>query len=306
LREFGPEASLHGGESSARPLRPVHPAPPIDEEYSPPEGRPLVQGERLAPLPAGNAPEGVLFPARSLESRLIFGDLPGISLLSADEDRKDVLASYVSAYLEEEIRRESSLRDWGAFLRFLRLAAGEAGGVLNVSALSREAGISAPTVKSRYQLLEDMFLGFMVSSFSGSPRKSVLSTPRFYFFDNGVRNAAAGIALSEENVNADPGRLFEHWIAGQIYRKLFYSGTGSLSYYRTSDGAEIDFIIERNGRLLPIEVKWTENPGKKDARHIRSFMAEHKSRCDHGYVVSRCPYALDLGESITAIPWWLL
>lgn len=299
LRTTG--ANLLPGRSVRYILHPL-----VYEEYTP--GDVPVSGglERLVPLAPGDKPGTSSFPSRSLESRLVFGDLPGVALLRNDEDRKDILASYVLAYLEEEIRRESYLRDWGAFLRFLRLAAAESGGILNASALSREAGISAPTIKSHYGLLEDMFLGFSVQAFSGSPRKSALSTPRFYFFDNGVRNAAAGLPLSVELVNAEPGRLFEHWVAGQLFRKLSYRGDGSLSYFRTSDGAEIDFILHLNGRLVPIEAKWTENPGNKDARHLRRFLREHRDRCDRGYVVSRCPHVLELEESVTAIPWWLL
>ena len=73
---------------------------------------------------------------------------------------------------------------------------------MNLAAVSRETGIAAQTVKSYYQLLEDMFIGFSVGPFSGSSRKSVLSSPRFFFFDAGVRNAAAGIPLVEASVNA--------------------------------------------------------------------------------------------------------
>ncbi len=89
-------------------------------------------------------------------------------------------------------------------------------------------------------------------------------------------------------------------------RKLAYSGEGKLTYYRTSDGAEIDFIVEKLGRLVPIEVKWTENPSQKDARHLKNFITEHPERCDGGIIVSRCPYVLALDEKIRAIPWWML
>lgn len=299
LRATG--ANLLPGRSVRYILHPL-----VDEEYTPRDVSMPGSLERLVPLAPGDKHGTAPFPSRSLESRLVFGDLPGVGLLPNDEDRKDILTSYVLAYLEEEIRRESNLRDWGAFLRFLSLAAAESGGILNASALSREAGISSPTIKSHYGLLEDMFLGFSVPAFSGSPRKSALSTPRFYFFDNGVRNAAAGLPLSEDLVNADPGRLLEHWIAGQLFRKLSYRGDGSLSYFRTSDGAEIDFILQRGRKLVPVEVKWTENPGSKDARHIRRFLREHSDRCDRGYVVSRCPHVLELEEAVTAVPWWLV
>ncbi len=134
-----------------------------------------------------------------------------------------------------------------------------------------------------------MFVGFTVPAFSGSPHKSALTTPRFFFFDNGVRNAAADIPLVESSVNTDPGYFFEHWVAGQLWRELSYTRAGTLLYYRTSDGAEVDFVVQTNRELIPIEVKWTDHPC-----------------CARGYLVSRCPYMLDLGNHITAIPWWMI
>ncbi|TXT47487.1 MAG: ATPase, partial [Spirochaetes bacterium] len=83
----------------------------------------------------------------------MFGDLPGVAVLNSEADKADLLETYAAAYLEEEIRRETVVREWGAFLRFLRFAASDAGGIVNFSSISRETGISAPTVKSYYQLL---------------------------------------------------------------------------------------------------------------------------------------------------------
>jgi predicted AAA+ superfamily ATPase len=290
-------ANLLPGRSLRHILHPL-----VGEEYEAPrpggEPRPLVP---LAELADGEAPR---FPRRSLESRLVFGDLPGIALMESDEDRAEILSTYATAYLEEEIRRETIVKDFGYFLRFLKFAAGDSSGIVNLAAVSRETGVAAQTVKAYYQLLEDMFIGFSVPAFSGSARKSALSSPRFFFFDLGVRNAAAGLPLVEATVNAAPGSLFEHFIATQLWRKLSYGSVAGLSYYRTTDGAEVDFIVEREGELIPIEVKWSENPSLKDARHLKTFIAEHSQRCTRGYIVSRCPYVLALDEKITAIPWW--
>ena len=94
-------------------------------------------------------------------SRLAYGDLPGI-VIADEKDRVDLLKTYALVHLEEEIRREALVKDWGAFVRFLKLAAAESGQLLNFAHISQEAGISQPTVKAHYQLLEDMFVGFRV------------------------------------------------------------------------------------------------------------------------------------------------
>jgi hypothetical protein len=95
-------------------------------------------------------------------------------------------------------------------------------------------------------------------------------------------------------VNADPGRLFKDWAGCQPWRRLSYERSGTLSCYRTSDGAEVDFIVENHDETLPIEVKWTESPTIRDVRHLRSFIREHAPHCKRGIIISRCPHTLAL------------
>ena len=156
------------------------------------------------------------------------------------------------------------------------------------------------------KLVEDLLVGFHVPVFSGSPRKKLLSTPKFLLFDLGVRHTAAGLTPSPDLVAANPGPLFEQWVGIELWKRLQYLGDGSLSYLRTRDGAEIDFIVERGGRLTPIEVKWSENPALTDARHLLSFCAEHPKHASQGYIICRCTRPLQRHEKITALPWFCL
>ena len=161
-------------------------------------------------------------------------------------------------------------------------------------------------MKSHYQLLEDMFVGFRVPAFSGSPRKHLLSTPRFLFFDLGVRHAAAGLAPSRDTVLADPGPLFEQWVGIELWKRLQYLGRGTLSYLRTKAGAEVDFVVTLGKRVVPIEVKWTVSPSAHDARQLRAFLAEQPGRAREGYLVCRCNRPRRLVDGVTALPWWCL
>ena len=119
---------------------------------------PLVLAERPAPasafaaslvLPMPPTTAGSTFPAAALEERLAYGDLPGVVLLGQSQ-RARILATFATVYLEEEIRREALVRDWGAFVNFLRLAARESGNIVNYAGISRDVGLSVPTVKSHY------------------------------------------------------------------------------------------------------------------------------------------------------------
>ena len=119
---------------------------------------------------------------------------------------------------------------------------------MNYAAISNETGISQPTVKGYYQLLEDMFIGVRVLAWTKSPRKNLLSTPKFLLFDLGVRHAAAGLEVSRATIRSNPGPLFEQWVGLELWRRLQYLGHGELSYLRTRDGAEVDFIVEHRSQ----------------------------------------------------------
>ena len=279
---------------------------------------PLILPEQPAPLPRISHAVAPLpmswpnqektrqnFPAWDLGERLSYGALPGI-VTSPEKDRGELLKAYSVIYLEEEIRREALVKDWGAFVRFLQFAAMESGGILNFANIAPEAGVSQPTIKAYYQLLEDMFIGFRIPAYSRSSRKNLLSTPKFFFFDLGVRHAAAGLMPSRELAKANPGPLFEQWVGIELWKRLHYLGDGQLFYYRTRHGAEVDFIVERQKELTPIEVKWTTHPDLQDARHLLTFLEEHPGRAERGYIVCRCPRPLQIHEKVTALPWHCL
>ena len=273
-------------------------------EHPPPFPRPQ---HKPYPLPIGMA--GVTlpnpFPAWDIEERLTYGSLPGV-VAAEERDRPELLKAFSVIHLEEEIRREALVRDWGAFLRFLQFAAIGSGQVLNYAAVSQETGISQPTVKAYYQLLEDMFVGFRIPAYAKSRRKNLLSTPKFLFFDLGVRHAAAGLSPSPGMVQANPGPFFEQWVGIELWKRLQYLGDGTLYYQRSKDGAEVDFIIERANRVIPVEVKWTENPTLQDARHLMTFLDEHPAKARRGYIICRCARPLELHEKLTALPWHCL
>jgi predicted AAA+ superfamily ATPase len=297
LRRGG--ANLLPGRSFLHHLLPVI----LCEQPPHPVPRPAVASPLPLPAPAGFPAKP--FPAWGIEERLAFGSLPGI-IAAAPGDRGELLQAFAVIYLEEEIRREALVRDWGAFVRFLRLAALSSGQHLNYAAVSQETGVTQPTVKAHYQLLEDMFVGFPVPAWTRSRRGNLLRTPRFFFFDLGVRHAAAGLAPGADTVRADAGPLFEQWVGIELWKRLQYLGKGGLYHLRSRDGAEIDFVVEQGNRLVPLEAKWTANPSLRDARHLLSFLDEHPGRADMGYIVCRCPRPLQLHEKITALPWQLL
>lgn len=243
------------------------------------------------------------FPGAVTEDVLVYGSLPGI-VLEPPESRAHTLDAYVEIYLEEEIRREALVRNMGPFQQFLELAALASGQTINLSALSREAGVPVATLRLFYQVLEDTFIGYRIPAFGEKSRKRVLTTPKFLFFDVGVRNAAARLPLTNALLQAQAGQVFENWVGLELYHRCAYAGRHCrLSYWRTPGQAEVDYVVERPDETIPVEVKWTAHPGRADIRHLQLFLQCYPDVAKRGYLICRCSAPLQLTDQITALPW---
>jgi uncharacterized protein len=242
---------------------------------------------------------------QNIEDILIYGTLPDIITSNSLEDREDDLLSYVRTYLEEEVRAEALVRNVGDFARFLEVAAGESGGQINFTRLSQDVGIADTTIASYYQILEDCLIASRVDPITNShTKRRLVKSPKYLFFDMGVRRICAneGTQLSHSTV----GRLFEHYIGNElIHQSQLVSSRTKVRYWRDLAGPEIDFVLEREGKYIPIEVKWTDSPKLSEAKHLKKFMDEHPN-VSAAYVICRTPHRYQLADHIFAMPWQLL
>lgn len=243
------------------------------------------------------------FPMLPLARLLSLGCLPGIRSERPPTARA-TLEAYVGHYLEEEIRREALVRDLGPFAVFLKLAALESGRQVNLAKLAQESGISASTLRNHYQVLVDTHIGYWLQPYARRTRKRLLTTPRFLFFDVGVRNAAAGVPLGGWLPDTESGPLLEQWVGQELIARAGYLGRSyGVSFWRTSYGVEVDYVWESPHEDIPIEVKWTERPRPADARALEVFLDQYPTRARRGLLVCRCPQAQQLTDRVRAIPW---
>jgi len=240
----------------------------------------------------------------SFEQSLVFGSLPGIVNLPDDKERKDILTAYTHIYLEEEIRAEALSRKIGAFGRFLELAAQESGTNPNLTKLSLESGVSVPTIKEFYSILEDTLVVEKVEPYLKNARKRILTSPRYYFFDIGVRNALARVPLTASLINIEKGKLFEHAVILEIIRRIRALNLDYKVYYwRTGGGAEVDCIIDTGATVIPVEIKAGTRVSLSDVRGLLSFLDSYKKQVKHAYVITNGRLPEKLSDKITAIPW---
>ena len=239
---------------------------------------------------------------KDLEERLLYGSLPGIVAVESPQDREVDLESYVTLYLEEEIRAEALVRNLASFARFVELAASESGRTSNFRKISQEIGVAHTTIAAYYEILEDCMIAERVDPITKSmTRKKLTRSSKYLFFDLGVRRAAAreGTKPAREHW----GHLFEQWVGLELIRAARLSTHGDrVFFWRDPDGPEIDWVLERKDELIPIEVKWSSSANETDIRHLKTFLAEYKN-AQIGYVVCQAPRKMKLAGQIYALPW---
>ena len=157
--------------------------------------------------------------------------------------------------------------------------------------------LSHTSIRSYYQILEDTLVAHRLDAF-GMSRDQVLRAPRYFFFDMGVRNAAAGVGHSRGILTLQRGLLFEHWVILEAITRL--QGRAHFFYWRTKQGDEVDLMIEKNGKRFAIEVKATENPSWEDFAGLAKFKKKHTIQ--EGWLICRTQRPQAFGQ-FTAIPW---
>lgn len=209
-----------------------------------------------------------------------------------------LMEAYVGDYLREEIAAEALTRNIPAFGRFLESAAFSNGEILNYQNIASECGVSAPTVKQYFSILEDTLIARTVPSFLKRPKRRVIQAPRFYFFDVGLANfllKRSAIMPRSENF----GRAFEHFIYQELAAHSRYSGLHyPIAYWQTASQLEVDFIL--GDHQVAVEIKGTEQVVPHHLKGLKAFREEYKTK--HAIVVS-----LDakprIVDGILILPW---
>lgn len=260
-------------------------------------------------LLAGRADDLRLFPllpeeigsAFDLDSALRWGTLPAVWLEDA-AGKKNILRSYVSTYLREEIQAEGYVRNLPSFSRFLNLAAESIAQEVSYANIARETSVTSKTIREYFGILEDTLVGFLLPPWTRSIRKQLAGSPKFYFFDNGVTNALRENLSDRPNEQA-LGSLFEQWVIQSIRAVLAYRQfEGSIYFWRARGGREVDVVIAKGSKpVLAIEIKSTRRPDLRDCASLVSFREEYPKV--ESVLVTRQPRAARLGafDSMPAI-----
>lgn len=214
------------------------------------------------------------------------------------DSRRQWFAGYTQTYLERDLRDLSVVASLVDFRRLMRAACLRLGNLANQTELGRDVGLPQPTVHRHLSLMEVSHQLVRVSAYAVNRTKRLIKTPKFYWSDAGL-----GFFLSGESELR--GAHLENVVLSDLAAwRASELDVPEILYWRTSTGNEVDFVIEWQGRLLPVEVKSAARARLADAEHLRIFRDEYGKASLPGLVLHDGTEVSWLADGILAAPWW--
>ncbi len=185
-------------------------------------------------------------------------------------DRNSFYNSYLRTYIERDIRALTTVSDEMKFLTFIRVVAARTGQLLKYSEIAKEVDISEPTAKSWMSILVSSNLVYLLQPYYKNINKRMTKMPKIYFLDTGLCAYLTGWSSPDViQKGAMNGAFFETFVVSEILKSYLHNGATPLMYvYRDTVQKEIDLLIEKNGKLYPIEIKLTANPNKSMVKNF--------------------------------------
>jgi predicted AAA+ superfamily ATPase len=208
------------------------------------------------------------------------------------------LRGYVADYLKEEIAAEALTQNIPAFSEFLRVAALTSSELVNYVNIARETGVSHKVVRTYFDILEDTYLGFRISPWKKSRTRRMILTEKFYLFDVGVANYLA--RRQPRLGSAEFGKAFEHYLLMELKAYQAYRNPDlAISFWRTSAGQEVDFIL--GDKESALEIKGAKRVHEGDLRALNTLLEDGPvKRC---VVVCLEPHPRRIRKGIEILPW---
>jgi uncharacterized protein len=211
--------------------------------------------------------------------------------------------SFVSTYVEKDVRQMLAVRQLEEFQLFVKLLAARAGQLVNHASVSRDCGVSVPTVRQWLSVLEAGYLVMRLPPSFSNNRKRLVKTPKLHFTDSGLLCHLLGIHSPEELAGHPArGAVFENWVLTEVMKAATHGGWNpTLAFWRDSDGNEVDIIAIVRGRTVAIEAKGAETMRRSHLKGLRRFQrCESASTTDLLVYAGRQPLSMD---SVRGVPW---
>ena len=227
------------------------------------------------------------------------GSFPALNNQDEFQDRNAFYSAYIRTYIERDIRDLSSISNEMKFLNFIRVVAARTGQVLKYSELANAVDISEPTAKTWLSVLVSSNIVYLLEPYYRNITKRMTKMPKIYFLDTGLCSYLTGWSSPEViEKGAMNGAFFETFVVSEILKSYRHNGERPLIYwYRDTQQKEIDLLIERDGKLHPIEIKLTSNPNKSMLKYFNVLDNQ-----GYGGLICMRESDIPLREDVSAIP----
>lgn len=218
---------------------------------------------------------------------------------------EDYFGAYMQTYLERDIRDLITIKDESKFLKFISCAAARTGQELNLADLAKDVEIDRKTADGWLSILVSSGLVYLLPPYSGNTIKRIIKRPKLYFMDTGLVcyltmwNNPRALELS-----AMAGAMFENYVVSEIIKGYVNQGLdirSRLCYYRDNNGKEIDLMILENGKLYPVEIKKSADPGKAALKKFR-ILNSLTENIGEGAVICMTPMVIPLDAQNKLVP----
>lgn len=231
------------------------------------------------------------------------GDMP--RLYQQETDWEIYYSSYVSTYIERDVRQLTNIANSTDFTRFMVALASRSGELLNYSNVAQEVGVSNETIKRWTAILQTSGIIYLLQPYSNNHLKRAIKTPKVYFLNTGLM-AYLTRWLTPETIaqGAKSGQFFESFVVSEIIKSFTNNGIEPpLYFYRDTNQKEIDLIIEYDRTIYPIEIKTTASPNKKMAKSFELLNSLSKEfALGQGVIINQYPNKHYLAENLVALP----
>ena len=236
-------------------------------------------------------------PMEFNEQAIVRGSYPELVLHPAI-NRDHWYNSYLSTYLDKDVRQLSNIGNMHSFHRLISLLAARVGQILDMQKLSNQLGVSAPTIKHWISILEASYVIFLLQPYYNNLGKRITKKPKIYFYDTGLVCFLTGIETSRQ-LNQGPlgGEIFENYVIAEILKKNIHSQSHKdLYFFRTNNIDEIDLIIDNKQYLELIEIKKTATFVPNHIKHIKKYLDKN----DKGWLIYKGKH-LSYSKQINAL-----
>ena len=246
------------------------------------------------------ADTGVIF------DRIFRGSMPAI-VSEKNSNSQIFYSSYLTTYIERDVRELSDAIDSLKFLHFITAVAARCGQILNIAEIARDADINQKQAKNWLGVLETLGLIFYLHPYSNNMLKRLVKTPKLYFYDTGLVCYLTKWSSAETlQSGAMNGAILENYVVAEIRKTYLNCGKDPyMYYYRDKDAREIDIILEHDGVLNPIEIKKTANPGSELIK-VFKLIDKSSAKRSKGAVVCMKPELSAIDRENYIVPVWMI